>query len=967
MYHKFLLKEKQFIKEINSNAYIFEHINSGARLLVLKNDDDNKVFSISFKTPAKDNTGIAHILEHSVLAGSKKYPLKEPFLELVKGSLKTFVNAMTFPDKTMYPVASKNFKDLRNLTDVYLDAVFNPKIKDNPNIFYQEGWRYELENLKNDLTINGVVYNEMKGVFSSPERLVDRFIFKTLFPSTPYGMESGGYPDHIPDLTYEMFFDFYNKYYHPANSYVYLYGDIDIEENLNYLENQYFSKYKKVGIYPNIPIEKGFSNSKKVTFKYPIANNCDLSNKTFLSQSFVIGNILDVELTMAFSSLQAILLDTAASPLKLALLEAHIGQDVYGDFDSSILQPVFSIKAVNANIEDVHKFQSIINDTLKQLVKKGIDKKLIEAVLNRKEFSLREADFGLYPKGLIYNITAMDTWLHGGNPLNALQYEQYLLKLRKGLKENYFEQLINKYFLNNNHSALISVIPVRGLEGEYNRKFKLKLEYKKQSMIYFQLKNLVKETKELKKWQDRIDKEEDLKKIPLLNFEDLRKLPEMFPLEIKKNNDMTIAHTKIFTNNIAYINFYFNMSSISPEDFDYVNLLIRLLGEINTEKRSYIELSNELNIYAGNWTINNGFYCAYKNKNNIYPKTVISIKTLSSNIEKVYSLTAEILINSKFDDKRRLMELIKETRADLELFFMEQGNIVAEDTLLSYIYPIGVYRARSLYPFYNFICALDDNFDKKVESLIEKLKIVSKKLFSQNDLLIHFTGDNNTIKIVKEKLSLFLSNLDSNKGVTYDYNLNCLVKNQALIIPSKVQYVLKGANFSQLGYEYIGSLKVLEIILNYDFLWTNIRVLGGAYGAKAEFKSTGVMFFSSYRDPNLDNTLAIYDKAFEFISKFNPSNREMLKYIIGTLSRVDMPLTAPQKGNTSIDHYIIGKTYENLKEEREQLLCTSPKTIRSLSLMIKNCMEKNIYCVIGGREKINNSKTKFSELIELLK
>ncbi|MFA6075718.1 MAG: insulinase family protein [Negativicutes bacterium] len=964
--HGFVLQREQFLTEQKSVAKIYEHQKTGARLVHLANDDDNKVFSITFRTPARDSTGIAHILEHSVLGGSKKYPLKEPFVELVKGSLSTFVNAMTFPDKTMYPVASRNTKDFYNLMDVYLDAVLNPAIVNEPNIFKQEGWHYELSGPDSELKYNGVVYNEMKGAFSSPESVVERKIFETLFPEGPYGVESGGHPDSIPDLKSTQFCKFHAKYYHPSNSFIFLYGDMDIEKTLGLLDGEYLSQYDRQVVKSAIALQPAFEDEVTVCGEYPIGAETDCADKTFLTYNFVVGQSLDVQLMMALAALQSILLETPASPLKRALVEAGIGQEICGDFDSMILQPVFSIKAINANAKDADRFREIIHMTLTDLVDKGIDKKLIEATLNRKEFALREADFGSYPKGLIYNIAAMETWLYNGDPLAGLAYEQYLPQLRAALSSDYFEQLIKKYLLDNNHRALVIVQPNPGLDERNAEAVREKLRKYKAGLSEEQLQQLVRETQELKTWQARGDSDEDLEKIPVLAVEDLERKAEELPLEIRTESGVSVAFSNIFTNKIIYASLLFDMAAVPPEDFEYLNLLLAVLGKIDTSKRDFADLANEINIHTGGFTVSSAFISDYHNKERFCAKVSVRFKALRDQLPAAAEIVEELLYKTVFTNKKRLKEIVQELHADLELSLIEDGNSLASATMLSYLAPVGAYQARGLHPFYLFIKAVDKNFDKLFDSVAERLAELQKQLFVRRNLLVAVTCDETDYSYVAEVLNAVLPRMSDGSIVNYDYSTKADPRNEGLAIPSKVQYVFKGVNFAQLGYEFSGSMKVLDTLLSYDYLWTKIRIMGGAYGTFARFYPNGAMYFGSYRDPHLLQSLKAYDDATQYLRDFAVSDREMLKNIIGTLSRVDTPLSPAQKGQAALQDYLSGRKHADVQRERDELLATNQKTVRSYAKLFAKLSAANIICVVGGKEKLESHCEMFKTITTII-
>ncbi|MGL5694025.1 MAG: insulinase family protein, partial [Peptostreptococcaceae bacterium] len=583
LYNGFVLKREEYIKEVNSKARIFEHEKTGARLLHMENDDSNKVFAIGFKTPPTDSTGVMHILEHSVLCGSRKFPTKEPFVELAKGSLNTFLNAMTYPDKTIYPIASQNDKDFFNLMDVYLDAVFYPNIYNTKEILMQEGWHYDLEDKNQDLTYKGVVYNEMKGAFSSPEGVLFRKIQETLFPDNTYHNESGGDPKYIPDLTYDQFIETHKKFYHPSNSYIFLYGNGDINKELAFINDNYLSNFDKIEVDSDIKPQAPYNEMKEVNYSYSISNEDEETEKTFLALNFVTGKSTDEEVYTDLSILEYLLLETEGAPLKKALIDAEIGKDVFGSFDNGILQPVFSIIVKNSEVSKKDEFKKIVYDTLNDIVKNGIDKKLIEGCINTFEFKLREADTGSYPKGLVYYMNAMDSWLYGGDPLMNVKYENALANVKKALTTNHFEELIEKYILDNTHSSMIVLKPEKGLAEKEDEEVKATLKAYRETLSEKEIDEIVEDTKNLILRQSTPDSPEVLETIPMLSIDDIGKEVEDLKVDEIKHNGIEILQYKEFTSNISYLNFMFFAKCVKEEDIPYFSLLGNLLSKVDTK------------------------------------------------------------------------------------------------------------------------------------------------------------------------------------------------------------------------------------------------------------------------------------------------------------------------------------------------------------------------------------------------
>lgn len=594
-YYGFKLEEEYEIKEIQSTARLFIHEKSGAKLLQLENNDDNKVFSIGFRTPPWNSTGVPHIIEHSVLSGSRKYRTKEPFMDMLKGSLQTFINAMTFSDKTLYPVASRNDKDFFNLMDVYLDAVFYPRIYEEPKIFMQEGWHYEIFNKEDPIVYKGVVYNEMKGAYSSPETILDDEISKSLYPDTCYKYSSGGNPDVIPELTYEEFLDFHKRFYHPSNSYIYVYGNGNIEKYLEHIDKDYLSNFDKKDIDSHIDMQKPFQKRKEVLAYYPILKDEDDENRSYLSLNFVLGENTNPETYLMTDILRLMLIELEGAPIKKALLQEEIGEDVFS-INVGGIQPGFGIVAKNTSSDKKETFENIVFDALKKLVEKGIDKKLIEASINIMEYNLREA--GNFPtKGLLYNIQSMDSWLYDGSPTAHLQYEDTINKLRKNMGTGYFEKFIEERLIKNPHSSMVIVEPKKGLKEEKDKALKEKLAKFKESLTDEEIEYLIKQNEELKKMQLSDDTPEAKATIPKLSISDVDKKAEIIPQEIIKFEESTLLFHDIFTSKIAYVDFYFDTSVIDEDLIPYISLLAGILGKIDTQVRDYSELANDIYIY----------------------------------------------------------------------------------------------------------------------------------------------------------------------------------------------------------------------------------------------------------------------------------------------------------------------------------------------------------------------------------
>ncbi|HWR40696.1 MAG TPA: insulinase family protein, partial [Patescibacteria group bacterium] len=967
VYHGFILNEVRWVEEIHSTAHLFRHEKSGARLLHLGNDDDNKVFSISFRTPPADSTGVPHIIEHSVLCGSRKFPVKEPFVELVKGSLNTFLNAMTYPDKTMYPVASRNRRDFRNLMDVYLDAVFYPNIYQQPEVLMQEGWHYELENRDSEITYKGVVYNEMKGVFSSADSILEQQVYESLFPDTAYGKESGGDPDIIPQLSQEAFLDFHRRYYHPANSYLFLYGDMDLLTELQFINEEYLVDFTEITTDSVVKPQTPFAKTVVRAVEYPVSPEEKLAGKTFYSLNFVLGRSTDPELCLAFAVLEHLLLETPAAPLKRALLDAGLGKEVFSEFTRCLLQPVLRVGVAGAESDRHEEFVQVVYQTLQKLVAEGIDKRLLESSLNLCEFTLREANFGSHPKGLIYNIKCMDSWLYDGDPLLHLEYETVLAKVKAGLNSRYFEQLIEKYLMDNTHRSLVVARPRAGLSEAKAAKVRAELEQYKAGLAPVELDALIEQTKRLKIRQETPDNPEQLAVIPLLDIADIGKNAETHPLMERREVDVPVLHHALFTNRIVYLNLYFDTRSVPQPLLPYLFLLPELLGKMDTVGYGYADLSTEINLHTGGFSFDAAAFSAATDDCQYQPKLRVKAKALIAKLPAMLNLMGEITGRCRFDNTQRLSELVREVKSSWDNNLFRRGQQVAAARALGYCSPAVRYNETGLLSFHQFISGLERDWNTRGEEAARCLKTVADLVFRQANLLVSVTLDDESYVLFQQQFPRLCDALGKQPAAAaVEYTFPLTADNEGLLTSGKVQYVARAANYRRLGYPYHGSLKILETIMRYDYLWNRIRVQGGAYGAFSQFDRNGNMVFCSYRDPNLRETVAVYDETAAYLDSFSADRREMTKYIIGTISHLDMPLTPPQRGERAAEWYIRGLSAADVQQERDQILAAGPEDIRKTAALVRAAMAENYLCVLGSEEKIRENETLFKTLVKVI-
>lgn len=956
------------VEDVQSDGFILRHKKSGARIAILSNNDDNKVFYIGFRTPPEDETGVPHIIEHTTLCGSKKFPVKDPFIELAKGSLNTFLNAMTYPDKTVYPVASCNDQDFKNLMDVYLDAVFNPNITKYEEIFKQEGWHYELTGKDDELKINGVVYNEMKGAYSSPDEVLSSQIYRSLFPDNTYSKDSGGNPEYIPKLTYEAYLDFYHKYYHPSNSYIYLYGDMDVVERLEWLDKEYLSLYDYKKVNSEINKQPAFDEIKNVEAEYSITMDDSQENKTYLSYNRVVGDSLDEMLYQAFDVLDYALVSSPGAPVKQALIDAGIGDDVYGSYDAGILQPVFSFVAKNANASQADEFESIIENTLKEVVKTGINKEALLAGINSSEFKFREADFGQFPKGLLFGLNCLDSWLFDDmKPYIHLECLGTFAKLRKAVDTDYFEKLIQEYLLDNTHGSSVTVKPKRGLGNEREEALAKELSDYKASLSDEEIDKLIEETEHLKKYQEEPSSDEDLRKLPMLTRADMKKEAMPFSNIEDTLSDVKVVRHDIESNGIDYISFLFDAGDFAQSELGYLGFFTNALGLVSTENYSYTDLANATNIYTGGISTGTASHPDIKDRNNFVFKFEVKLKVLEKNLDKALELMEQMLLSSDFTDTKRLGEIVAQIKARLQANLSSSGHLVAAMRSMSSFSRYALYQDELKgIAFYRSICRIEKELFESPESVSDKLAAIAKKLFARNRMLISFTGNSEAYGNAKLSLEKVIAGFNKMSAIGNQAEVHFNTAKEAFIDASQIQYVAKTGDFICEGYEYTGALRLLRIILSYDYLWINVRVKGGAYGCMNTFLRSGESYFVSYRDPNLSDTLDVYDRIPEYIKSFSPDERDMTKYIIGTFSALDTPMNPEAKGSRSLSAYLEGITYEQIQKERNEILNAQPEDIRRLADLVEAVLKKDSICVIGNENMIKESAGLFENVEKLI-
>ena len=962
-----LLKEEK-LEGLDSLGFIFEHKKTKARICFISNDDNNKVFYIGFRTPPKDSTGVAHIVEHTVLCGSDKYPVKDPFVELVKGSLNTFLNAITYSDKTVYPIASTNDTDYMNLIDVYMDAVFHPNIYKYREIFEQEGWHYEMENEDSDLTINGVVYNEMKGAFSSPDDVLSRQILNSLFPDTTYAIESGGDPKVIPTLTYEDFLAFHSKYYHPSNSYIYVYGDVDIDEILEYLDTKYLRNYDYLEVDSEIGLQKPFDKPVEITVDYPIGADQDTANNAYLSYNVCIGDVLDPNMYRAFDVLNYALVSAPGAPLYQALIDADIAEDVDCSFESSQRQMYFSIVARGANEEDKDKFVEIIENTLKEQITKGIDKKTLYAAINGEQFRARELDFGSAPKGLIIGLQLLDSWLYDKNmPFLHLHGVEVLEKIKSRVDNGLFDYIADALLLSNNHKSIVTLRPKQGLTAADDEALRVKLAGIKASMSKNEIKAIVEHTAYLKEYQQTPSSKEDLAKIPVLSRYDLTREARPIDLAVYDEAGTTILHHKVSTNGIHYFNMVFDISDLPLEMVPYVSMLERFIGLMDTKHYSYTDFTNEMYLHTGGITTNTAVHEIYGEHDKYKMTFEVRSKFIYEEADSAKDLVLEMICNTNFSDEKRLKELITAEKSHMEYILNARGNqVAATRARCGYSLRANIADLANGVRFYRFLKDLEEDFDNKKLEIISTLNNLTKTIFAKDRLLISSTGKSEVLNQARRLVTDIKPKLSQERKEFEGHNnFEVHPVKEALKDASQIQYVAMAGDFVKSGYKYNGAYKILNTILGYDYFWIKVRVQGGAYGCNMNASRQGDMVFVSYRDPNLAETLKVFEQTGDYLRNFDADERDMTKYIIGTVSGMDTPLTPSQRGLRGLNCYLSGITQEILQNTRNEVLDATVEDIRALADPVDAAMAQGYICVVGNESVIEANKDLFTNIESL--
>lgn len=941
------------IKELNSRALYYIHRKTGARLLSMVNDDENKVFGITFRTPTADSTGVAHIMEHSVLCGSRKYPVKEPFVELLKGSLKTFLNALTYPDKTSYPAASTNTRDFYNMVDVYLDAVLHPRLA--RETLLQEGWHYEIAGPGDPLIYKGVVFNEMKGAYSSPDRINWQLCKASLFPETIYANDSGGLPEKIPDLSYEQFMEFHRRYYHPSNSYIFFYGDDDPLQRLKIL-SEYLDPFSRQTVNSEISLQQRFSAPRQLRQRYYAGKSANGAPQGMTTVNWLISDTLEPLEQMKLSLLDHALMGTPASPLWKALIDSGLGEDLSaGGLSGGLRQIYFSTGLKGMHPEDSSKVETLIQETLRTLAQEGIDRQIVESSLNTIEFTLRENNTGSLPRGLSLMFAALSVWLYDGDPISALQFERTLKALKRELKSRprLLEEMIEHYFLDNTHRTTVILEPDESLAEEEAQRERQRLATVQQCLGNQRLQELIDQTMELQRLQNTPDPPEALAKIPRLSLSDLDRKHQPIPLEIEEFGGSQILYHDLFTNGILYLDLGFDLHQVPQRLIPYLGLFGRVLLELGTEKEDFVSLTMRIGRETGGIDTSLHVSTARDGAHTV-AHLLLSAKVLASRSRKLFPILRDLLSIPNLDNRERFRQIVLDTRSSEEAALSSQGHGLVRSRIGAAFNEAGWLEEQlGGVSFLFFLRELAQRVEGDWPGVLADLRQLHDCLTARRPALANVTVDDRNWLRIRPQLQELLNALPAEERLIQSWQSQLMGGFEALSIPAQVNFVGKGANLFEGGYRYHGSAQVVGRYLRTNYLWNAVRVRGGAYGAFADFnRHSGLFTFLSYRDPNLLETLERFDEAGKFLRENLPNEEELTRNIIGTISQLDTYRLPDARGRVSMIRYLSGNDDEDLQKLRDEVLSTSAEHFRRFADALDYLSENGIVVVAGGDETL---------------
>ncbi|MDY6972960.1 MAG: insulinase family protein [Thermodesulfobacteriota bacterium] len=951
--HGFQLKKEQDIKEIATRARFFRHARTGAELLSLTNDDENKVFGITFRTPPLDSTGTPHILEHSVLCGSRKYHVKEPFVELLKGSLHTFLNAFTYPDRTCYPVASQNLRDFYNLIDVYLDAVFHPLL--TPFIFQQEGWHFELEDVHNPLIYKGVVFNEMKGAYSSPDSVLGEYVLQSLFPDNPYCFDAGGDPKQIPDLAFEQFEAFRQTYYHPSNARIYFYGDDDPDERLR-ITDEYLKDFDPAHIDSTIRLQPHFDRPRRVMRPFRAGKLDGAKAKGMITVNWLLPENTDAQMNFSHRILEYILLGMPASPLRKALIDSGLGEDLAGGgLGNELRQGYFSTGLKGINPEDADRIEALVMETLTRLAREGINPLTKEAALNTIEFRLRENHSGHFPQGLVLMLRSLSTWIYDGDPLALLAFEAPLEKVKSSVESDprFFDDLITRLFIDNHHRTTLILNPDPGLQEKDEAAEKDRLAEIRSAMNETELDEIIQGTKELKRLQQTPDLPEALATIPVLRLSDLDKKNRIIPLTCLDRRETPILFHDLSTSGIVHLDLGFNLRTIPDRLLPYVSIFGRALVEMGTEKEDFVTLTQRISRNTGG--ISPAIFASSVSESERSTAWLfLRGKAMSERAGELTRILRDVLLDLSLDNRERLRQIVMEEKARAEQEIIPKGHQAINLRLKAHFseahWAVEQIMGISYLLFLRELAvAIDENWPD-VLACLEEIRSI---LVNRKGVIANVTMEGTGWSDFEPRLNALIDALPGDSVVEVDWSPKRPASFEGMTIPSEVNYVGKGADIYNMGYSFHGSAMVICRYLRSSWLWDNVRVQGGAYGAFCFFdRLSGGFSLVSYRDPNIAKTLETFDLAARFLRDADLGEKELTKGIIGAIGEIDTHMLPDAKGYTSMLRYLTNDTEERRQRMREEVLGTKAADFRAFSQVLEEVKNKGLVKVLGSKAAI---------------
>jgi Zn-dependent M16 (insulinase) family peptidase len=965
--HGFELIREAYLGELSSTVRHYRHSKTGAELISVENADDNKSFGVAFQTPSPDDTGLPHILEHSVLAGSRKYPLKEPFVELIKTSLNTFVNAMTFPDMTIYPVASTNVKDFYNLIDVYMDAVFYPLITEK--VFQQEGWHYETSDANHPLIYKGVVFNEMKGYFSTPEIVMQDEVKTYLLPDTPYANNSGGNPAVIPNLTYAQFKTYHETYYHPSNARFFFYGDDNPEERLR-LVNDFIAEFERKHIDSTIPLQPRWQEPRKATLAVDAGDATADSKKGLMTMNWLLTEVTNNQDMMALGILNHILIGTPGSPLFVALMESGFGEDLAGGgLDTYAREASYSIGMKGIVAADSEKIENLILDTLGALADDGIDPDTIQASLNTIEFELREKNTGRFPRGLAAFITMLPVWLHGGDPIDAMAFEDDLQAVKQAYAQNpqLFETLIGKYFLQNPHRVTITMQPDPTVKEKREADEKQRLQEARANMNADDIAHIIKDVEILKAMQEAPDKPEDLAKLPTLTLADLERKIKTIPSETLTLADTTVLYHDLGTSGVAYLDLAFNLKTLPTQYVPFVSLFGKALTEMGTATQDFIQLQNRIGAKTGGIGVTE-FASLTLNRQDSAIYLVLRAKAMTDQTAEMLDILKDILLTVNFDDQDRFLQMVLEDKAQFEAYLGLIGHQIDNTRLRAKFDTVGWFNEQnSGVSQLLFLRELANTVQHDWASVLNTLNDMRQLLMNRHSLIANITLDKEPWQAFAPQLEAFLGALPHQTSSLHTWQPSQMPAHEGFAVPTQVNFVGKGANLYDLGYTLSGSHNVILKHFNLTYLWTKIRVQGGAYGGTFNFNPiSGVGTFLSWQDPNLVETLNNYDGSAEFLRTFEMTQEELEKAIIGAIGQVDAYLLPDAKGYVSLMNHLIGNSDELRQQRRDEIFATTLQDFRNFADVMQQVAHHGVVVVTGAPNKLQEANEQLTQKLTIV-